>query len=92
MNIVTATTFLKSQISEIWLKKANLATLLIPTYNIVVAIRSSESLSHASVRPEVDLVLQCGLEGRTSGFPRNNRHFSDSTGKHTQAKECSGWR
>jgi hypothetical protein len=37
-------------------------------------------------------VLQCGAEGRTSGFPRHDRHFSDSTGKHTQAKECSGWR
>jgi hypothetical protein len=37
-------------------------------------------------------VLQCGREARTNAFPGHDLHFSDSTVKHTQAKECSGWR
>jgi len=64
--------------------------LPVPSYKIAVAIRSSES-GH-SVRTQVGLVLRCGPEGRTSDFPPHDRHFSYSTGKHTQTKDCSGWR
>ena len=58
MNFVTATTFSKSQISEIWLKKATLATLLIPFLQYCSGNPEQwVTESRHSVRPEVDLVL-----------------------------------